>query len=598
MQEHFIGKYRVLERVGHGGMGTVYRALDPVLNRDVAIKVVSGIDLDQDSLRRFAREAQAAARLNHPNIVVVHDFGSEDGTPYLVMEYLEGTGLDQAIDERRPFSLQQKLRIIIDACHALGHAHGRGVLHRDIKPANLWITKEGVAKVLDFGIAVIEGEGLTTRGHAIGTPYYVSPEAIRGEEPDARSDLFSLTVTLYEWLTFEKPFGTGTPVEVIARIADSEPRPIEALLPQCPQALADVIQTGLRKDRERRFSSAAAMASALADIVAKDIDAEDERERLLTPAAKVQPEAEHSKRERRWFWPAGVGVLVVLGMLAMLFGGRFLTTAPGAPSQPIDAATSRGSQVVVAPLQGSPSRQSAANRPAAALEAPPPSSPVALPENQPERQRPVRESAATAHGARLPVAERRDGAAVDATQPEPGIDERGIVLPIGTTMMVSLVHELWSDKVGTGEEFEAVLAGPLEVHGTVVAPAGTPVVGNVDAVGRLDRPDSRPFILLSITKIGIPVNLPIRTASYRVVAPPVQRGVDVTRLVIAIGAGAGVGALIAGTSGAVVGAGSGAAATALRRSDQPPEYRVTAPLPFRLAQRVVVPPSVPKEALP
>jgi len=611
MRDDIIGKYRVVDRIGHGGMGTVYRAWDPVLKRDVAVKVLSGVDLDQESLRRFEREAQAVARLHHPNIVVVHDFGNQDGTPYLVMEYLEGIGLDRAIHERSPYSLNQKLRVVVDACRALEHAHGRGVIHRDIKPANLWITNEGVGKVLDFGIALVEGEELTTCGGAFGTPYYVSPEAVRGQALDARSDLFSLTVTLYEWLTFEKPFGTGTPVEIIARIADGEPCPIETVLPRCPPTLAAVIRTGLQKSRERRFPTAAAMASAVAavvEVVEQDAAAGSAPAALTGPDAGdghrpglvVQKTGGHGALAHGWRWATGAGVLVVVGTLAVMAGVSNLKAPRRLPGEESSIATSTDGGAAAAPRSGIPSRPSGAETPAKVLTAPPVSLSGTVPERQSKATKPAGQPAEPpSSGAGLASPEGRGGgSAITPSEPEPGVEERGLVLPVASTMMVSLVHELWSDKVGVGEEFDAVLAEPLKVGGTVVAPVGTPVVGNVDAVGRLDRPDSRPFILLSITRLGEPINLPIRTASYKIVAPAAERGVDVSRLVIAIGAGAGVGALVAGKSGAVVGAGAGAAASALSRGVRSSEYRVTAPLPFRLAQRVVIRPSVPKEPLP
>jgi serine/threonine-protein kinase len=190
-----IGKYRILERVGRGGMGTVFKARDPVLDRLVALKVISSESDATDELKaRFYREAQACAKLNHPNIVVVHDLGEADGQLYIVMEFLEGAELKHLIAERRPLSVEQKLGLMTQICDGLHYAHQNGIIHRDIKPGNIFVLRSGQVKILDFGIARIAAgsdPGLTRTGLIMGTLRYMSPEQARGRV-DQRSDIFSV----------------------------------------------------------------------------------------------------------------------------------------------------------------------------------------------------------------------------------------------------------------------------------------------------------------------------------------------------------------------------------------------------------------------
>src|ERR1022692_4750048 len=181
-----IGKYEVLDVIGRGGMGVVYKATDPHIGRFVAIKMITGGDLE-----RFYAEAKSTGNLQCPNIVTVYELGDQDGDPYLVMEYLEGVSLESIISSRRPLSLSTKLGIIIDVCHGLSYAHQRGVIHRDIKPANIMVSNDGTAKIVDFGIAHIGDKGMTRTGQIVGSLSFMSPEQIQSKPVDSRSDIFS-----------------------------------------------------------------------------------------------------------------------------------------------------------------------------------------------------------------------------------------------------------------------------------------------------------------------------------------------------------------------------------------------------------------------
>ena len=252
-----IGKYRILDQVGRGGMGTVYRAYDPVLDRTVALKVISGEGDVTDELRaRFFREAQACARLSHPNIITVHDLGEEDRHLFIVMEYLEGEELKQVIAQRRLLSLEAKLALMVQVCAGLDYAHQKGIVHRDIKPGNIFVLKSGAVKVLDFGIARIATAtaGLTRTGLIMGTLRYMSPEQARGRV-DHRSDIFSAGAVFYELLTNQLPFPGEDPMQILEQLRSEDPLPPAEVDPAIPAELSGAIQRALQKDPDQRFSS-------------------------------------------------------------------------------------------------------------------------------------------------------------------------------------------------------------------------------------------------------------------------------------------------------------------------------------------------------
>lgn len=252
-----IGKYDVVDIIGRGGMGVVYRALDPHIGRLVAIKMMTiGFTDNPDLLRRFYREAQSTGTLQHPNIVIVHELGDQDGNPYLVMEYLDGEGLEKIITTRQPLTLVQKLDIIIQVCNALNYAHGHGVVHRDIKPANVIVLKDGGVKLVDFGIARIGSEAMTRTGQVMGTISYMSPEQVNGHVVDGRSDIFSAGVMLYQLLTYTLPFDAGDTASTLLRILNEPAPAIAKFLPNCPPHLEDCVQRALAKDRDERYQTA------------------------------------------------------------------------------------------------------------------------------------------------------------------------------------------------------------------------------------------------------------------------------------------------------------------------------------------------------
>ena len=202
-----IGRYQIIEKVGQGGMGVVYRAHDTLLEREVALKIISAsIEGNPELRERFFREARAAGQLSHRNIITIHDLGEHEGQPYLAMEFLNGEDLQRRLSRPEPMSLARKLEIAADICDGLAYAHRRGLIHRDIKPANIFITDEGVVKLLDFGLARMVTSELTASNMMLGTLNYMAPEQVRGERTDHRADIFSFGVVLYEMLSGRKAF--------------------------------------------------------------------------------------------------------------------------------------------------------------------------------------------------------------------------------------------------------------------------------------------------------------------------------------------------------------------------------------------------------
>ncbi len=264
-----IGKYAITGRIGRGGMGMVYRGYDEVLEREVAVKTLTlEGSLDDESRRRFAIEAKAAARLQHPNIITVYELGEDRGLPFIAMELLPGTDLEALMRSGEPLMLQEKLDLVIQVCRGLAYAHDHKVVHRDIKPSNVRVLEDGTVKIMDFGIAKLGGPGVTKIGMMVGTVHYMSPEQIRGETLDGRSDLFSVGVILYELLAGRRPFAGEGVTEVLYKIVHDEPPALE--LPEGAGAagLPEALRRTLAKDRERRPATAAVLADELSRMLA------------------------------------------------------------------------------------------------------------------------------------------------------------------------------------------------------------------------------------------------------------------------------------------------------------------------------------------
>jgi serine/threonine-protein kinase len=260
-----IGKYEILQLVGRGGMGVLYRARDPILERDVALKMMLvDFSTDPTARERFQREAKAVARLQHRNVVTIHELGEADGTPYIVMEFLSGQDLEHLVKGDRPLTLAEKLDIAIQLCDGLGYAHEQGIVHRDIKPGNVRVLEDGTVKILDFGIAKFAAMSSATQtGTIMGTASYMAPEQIMGQPVDGRADLFSAGVLLHELLAGQKPFAGDSPTAVVYQIMHAEPPAVRASLPDLPEALEEIVARALKKNPDERYSRASEMSSDL-----------------------------------------------------------------------------------------------------------------------------------------------------------------------------------------------------------------------------------------------------------------------------------------------------------------------------------------------
>ena len=259
-----IGKYRVLDRIGRGGMGTVYRAIDETLHRDVAIKVLNTELNDPSVARRFRAEAVTVARLNHPGIATVYELFQHEGQWLMVMEFVRGETLEALVTRKGSLPHPEAVDLCMQALAALAHAHSLGVVHRDLKPANIMFTESGTVKVMDFGIARVVGtEHLTSAGFMMGTPAYMAPEQVLGEDIDARADLYAMGVVLYHLLTGKLPFKGHTPFEMAQSRLRDQPTPVRSVRAELPPWLETVLAMAIHREPQRRFQSAPTFREAL-----------------------------------------------------------------------------------------------------------------------------------------------------------------------------------------------------------------------------------------------------------------------------------------------------------------------------------------------
>lgn len=258
-----IGKYQILDQIGAGGFGAVFKGYDPFIKRPVAVKTCT--TEDPDIRARFFNEAEIAGNLHHRNITTVYDFGVQDELPYLVQEYLSGEDLDRKIKREEPIPFPEKLHYLLQIARGLAYAHSQGIVHRDVKPANVRVLEDGTTKIMDFGIAKLaqQQSGLTQTGMTMGTAAYLAPEQIRGESADLRTDVFAFGTLAYELVTYERPFKGEHISALLFQILNHQPAPIHELRPDCPGEMIRIVGRCLEKEPSRRYASGGELLAAL-----------------------------------------------------------------------------------------------------------------------------------------------------------------------------------------------------------------------------------------------------------------------------------------------------------------------------------------------
>jgi class 3 adenylate cyclase/predicted Ser/Thr protein kinase len=316
-----LGRYELLEELGRGAMGVVHKAFDPAVNRIVALKTVR-LDVSgkerKELIERLRREAQAAGRLEHANIVTIYDAGEAEGLFYLTMQYVKGKTLAEILEEHKLLPVEEVSHLVEQLCEGLHYAHENGIVHRDLKPTNIIVTAEGRPKIVDFGVAKIVEAGSTKAGVVVGTPSYMSPEQAQGARVDRRSDVFSLGTILYELLAGEKAFPGNTPTAIIYKILHEDPIPLRVVERTVSPALEQVVNKALAKSPYERYQTCRELLEDLAGGTRRAAAAK-------APAAKVaesQPPVE-AGRKRAWGWVAAIGLLLAAGTVWELQQGWF-----------------------------------------------------------------------------------------------------------------------------------------------------------------------------------------------------------------------------------------------------------------------------------
>jgi serine/threonine-protein kinase len=340
-------RYQLDRSLGNGGMGEVFEATDLTLHRNVAVKLLSpSLVQDEPARARFLREARALAQVNSPHVVVVYDAGEDDDRPYLVMELVEGTTLEQELKRAGRLEPARAVAIATDIASGLASAHEQGIVHRDVKPSNVFLTPSDAAKIGDFGIARLERPDatLTLTGQTFGSPPYVAPEQATGGTVDARADLYSLGCVLFQMLVGRRPFSGDDPVSLVYQHVHTTPPRVDSLHPEVPVALGDLVAGLMSKDPDDRPDSAEEVQRALESVPTEPVATATATATVPVTATAVLPRRAQTERRRKPWWPLVAGIVGVVVLLALTAAAILArgdpTAAASSPSRPASTAPS------------------------------------------------------------------------------------------------------------------------------------------------------------------------------------------------------------------------------------------------------------------
>ncbi len=424
-----VGQYQVMEELGRGAMGVVFRGLDPAIGRQVAIKIIRAQPFataeEGAALRqRFAREASAAGKLSHGNIVTIYQLGEQNGLPYMVMEFVAGSSLEGMLSNHTRVPPDKALSILAQIADALDYAHSEGIVHRDVKPANVLVRTDGRVKITDFGIARISTQTITQTGVRVGTPAYMAPEQVTGTKVDGRADQFSLAVMAFQMLAGCKPFEAETDHAIMFKIVTQEPVALHVMNPAFSPNMSAALNRALAKEPEQRYPSCAEFIRELSRATASSpVAVEAERPTVTMPVqAQAAPKA---PARRGWMIAAAGGAIPVLALLFLLV--VWLKTS--SPARPAPAATTTSQTVAAPPAQTPP--------PTAPQAAPPETTPAndsastpaqTAPETHPVDSKPVESKP------------QAPPAATEVPKPKPSAPAR--IQVDEKTLLSHLVHEV------------------------------------------------------------------------------------------------------------------------------------------------------------
>ncbi len=358
-EEKYIGKllddrYEILETIGEGGMALVFRALDHRLNRYVAVKIMrEEMARDEEFRRRFCAESHAVAMLSNPNIVAVYDVSHSDEREYIVMELISGITLKQYMDKKGALDWKEVVHFTKQITRALAHAHERGIIHRDIKPQNIMLLRDGTLKVADFGIAALENEVHENNGQTIGSIHYIAPEQARGNSPDARSDIYSLGVVMYEMLSGSLPYTGDTLAEIAVKHMNAKPAPLRAKLPSIPEELERITLKAMNADLSQRYQTAGELLADLdqftQNAMKQELPAESEPEKAIKPVLSYSELTKASynirrKKASRVSFLSGSFALLLLALGLFVFLWNFWVKDLFSPAERMDLPNFVGSR--------------------------------------------------------------------------------------------------------------------------------------------------------------------------------------------------------------------------------------------------------------